>query len=306
MMAQNDAYPVYSIPEDISNQLEQLGTKSKFWYRGADGQRMLFKIGRPGTGENWAEKVCAEICEMLDLPHAQYDFAKWRNSEGIVTPSTVPHDGRLILGNELLASYIEDYDKNKRSRARQHTVGRVIAFTNIRTISTPLGWEKEHGIETAADVIVGYLMLDALVSNQDRHHENWGLIFIPSVGLYLAPTFDHASSLGRNESDQRRQERLTTNDKGMNVRAYVERAKTPLYKASSSKSPLSTVEAFEEASRIRPAAGAFWKSKLSVIDSSMYLGILNRVPNTLISDTAREFALKMLEENTDRLLNSGS
>ena len=89
----------------------------------------------------------------------------------------------------------------------------------------------------------------------------------------------------------------------MSVRAYVSRAKTPLYKTLSSTSPLSTIAAFEEAARLRPVAGTFWLSKLGAIDSNMYQNALNRIPNNLISDTAREFALKMLEENTDRLLN---
>lgn len=306
MNTQNGVYPVYAVPPDASSQLEQMGTKSKFWYKDTDGQRVLFKEGRPGTGENWAEKVCSEICGMLDLPHAQYDFATWRDNEGVITPSIVPDGARLILGNELLARVIKDYDQDKRSHAKQHTVGRVITVTNFPNISTPLGWNKDPEIETAADVIVGYLMLDALVSNQDRHHENWGVILDSSQGLFLAPTFDHASSMGRNETDQRRQERLTTKDAGMSVRAYVGRAKTPLYRTSSSASPLSTIGAFEEAARLRPVAGMYWLSKLGAIDSNMYQNVFDKVPDYLISDTAREFARKMLEENTDRLFNMGS
>jgi len=49
-------YPIIEVPEGASSQLEQLGTKSKFWYRDQDNKRILFKRGRPGTGENWAEK----------------------------------------------------------------------------------------------------------------------------------------------------------------------------------------------------------------------------------------------------------
>jgi hypothetical protein len=39
----------------------------------------------------------------------------------------------------------------------------------------------------------------------DRHHENWGVVVMTDeygeTSFSLAPTFDHASSLGRNESD---------------------------------------------------------------------------------------------------------
>ncbi|MFV2058894.1 MAG: phosphatidylinositol kinase, partial [Thiohalomonadales bacterium] len=61
--------------DHAASQLEQLGTKSKFWYRNDYGS-MLFKQGRPNTGENWAEKVCCEMCKLLKLPHAHYEFAE--------------------------------------------------------------------------------------------------------------------------------------------------------------------------------------------------------------------------------------
>lgn len=302
-MPDDASYPVVVVPEDASSQLEQLGTKSKFWYQNELGQTVLFKEGRPGTGENWAEKVCCEICSALDLPHAHYDFATWRGRVGVITPTIVPERGRLILGNELLASFIKDYDRNQRVRARQHTVRRVIAITSSATIKSPIGWDAPKVIESGADVLVGYLMLDVLVSNQDRHHENWGLIYVPGTGVALAPTFDHASSLGRNETDQARLERLVTKDAGRSVEAYVRRAKTPLYQTPSSARALTTLEAFDEAAKIRPKAAEYWLDKLSNVRQETYTNIFGKVPNELISDTARRFGLKMLEVNTNRLLN---
>lgn len=42
--------------------LEQLGTKEKYWIYNSDTkEKKLFKIGREGTGENWAEVVAYEI-----------------------------------------------------------------------------------------------------------------------------------------------------------------------------------------------------------------------------------------------------
>src|SRR5690606_14933665 len=53
--------------------------------------------------------------------------------------------------------------------------------------------------------IGGYLVLDAVIGNTDRHHENWGILRKKTgtgyVG-YLAPSFDHASSLGRELHDE--------------------------------------------------------------------------------------------------------
>ncbi|VAW50508.1 hypothetical protein MNBD_GAMMA06-2253, partial [hydrothermal vent metagenome] len=84
-------YPIIELSADVPEQLEQLGTKTKFWYHDSDGRRMLFKEGRPNTGENWAEKICCELCRKLGLPHAEYELAVWKDGrKGVVSPMFVP------------------------------------------------------------------------------------------------------------------------------------------------------------------------------------------------------------------------
>ena len=116
-------------------------------------------------------------------------------------------------------------------------------------------------------------MLDALISNQDRHHENWGLVIVPDQGVFFAPTFDHASSLGRNETDKVRIEMLVTRDKGRSVEAYVQRAISALYATPSNSRPLGTLEAFTEAAKIRPDAANYWIGRLANINLEEFRGI---------------------------------
>ena len=297
-------YPIVEIPEDAPAQLEQLGTKNKFWYRNENGQRMMFKRGRPGTGENWAEKVCCEICRLLDIPHAEYGLAVWKDQSGVVTPTFVPKGGRLVLGNELLARIVDDYDRTARFRARQHTVRTVMAVASSKAIAFPMDWNPPESITDAAGVFVGYLMLDALVSNQDRHHENWGVIFLPGEGVFLAPTFDHASSLGRNETDAARTDRLTTKDKGRSVDAYVARAKSAFYATHSSTKSLTTLDAFREAAKIRPEAANHWVGQLAGVSMKSCRKILAEIPDTEILTPARDFAVRMIEINASRILQT--
>jgi hypothetical protein len=298
------SYPIIELADDVPTQLEQLGTKTKFWYRDQNGQSMLFKEGRPGTGENWAEKVCSEICRLLELPHADYDLAKWKERKGVITPTFVPKGGRLVLGNELLARIVDDYDQTRRFSARQHTVRTVMAAASISAVGFPIGWQPPISIGDAAGVFVGYLMLDALISNQDRHHENWGIILIPEEGVFFAPTFDHASSLGRNETDAMCIERLMTKDKGRSVETYVARAMSAFYSSHSSTRPLTTLDAFREAAKIRPVAADYWLGRVSSISKGAFNGILSEIPDKEITEPARRFANKMLEINTDRILQT--
>lgn len=120
--------------------------------------------------------------------------------------------------------------------------------------------------------------------------------------MFFAPTFDHASSLGRNETDETRVERLKTKDKGRSVQAYVERARSAFFATPASVKPLKTLEAFREAAKIRPAAADYWRERLVVIDRNLYRDILDEVPDTEISAPARDFACSMLEINANRLL----
>ena len=295
-------YPIIALPYDAPYQLEQLGTKAKFWFRNEDDQQILFKVGRPGTGENWAEKVCSEVCRLIGLPHAVYDLATWKEFKGVVTESFVPPNGRLVFGNELLSKLVNDYDHGKRYQARQHTVRLVM--TVLGGTMLPLGWLSPDGsINSSASLFVGYLMLDALVGNQDRHHENWGVIWLPERGVFFAPTFDHASSLGRNEQDHVRNEILTTKDQGRSIAAYAQRARSALFASPNDAKPLKTLEAFNEAAKIRPQAAEFWLNRLSDITQQDFDLILNEIPDSEISPTAKVFASKIFEINRQRLMN---
>ncbi|WNN88943.1 hypothetical protein [Gloeocapsopsis dulcis] len=143
--------------------------------------------------------------------------------------------------------------------------------------------------------------MDAWIGNTDRHHENWAFISVDDK-IYLAPTYDHASSLGRNESDEKRQKRLTTSDYGFSIQAYVEKCTSALYAKNSDKKPLTTFDAFFRASQEYPNAAKAWLNNLAKVSSNDTLELFERIPSNLITETAINFAQKILELNQFRLL----
>lgn len=297
-------FQIQTVPDDTSAQLEQLGTKAKEWFKSMDGEYVLFKEGRPGTGENWAEKACCEIARLLKLPHAEYELAIRKGKQGIITPTLVPEGGRLILGNELLAKNSDKYDPNVRYKSSQHVLRLVLVVLQRANVGMPIGWQPPPEITNAAAVFMGYLLLDALVCNQDRHHENWGLIMSREGVLTLAATFDHASSLGRNETDESRLARLNTKDSGFSVQAYVEKARSGLYESSSSKKTMTALAAFVECAKTDLPAARYWITRLEEIQPSDFSGILSKIPDDWISVPARDFASAMLSTNKNRLLTA--
>ncbi len=295
-------FQVLSIPAHVSILAEQLGTKHKFWFQNDAGIGYLFKEITPHTGEDWSEKIASELCEFLGLPHAVYGLAIWQAKRGVVCPTFIPPGGGLVHGNELLARRNPEYPVNQRQGVSQHTLQAVLTVVENTQIRVPLGWQPLQGIVSAADVFVGYVMLDAWIANQDRHHENWGLVVSPEDTRHLAPSYDHASSLGRNETDENRQDRLTTRDKRRAMEWYVERATSAFYMSPSSTKPMSMLDVFREAGRIQPAAAKAWLIRLESIPLQDIQSLFEQLPPDRISLVAIDFALRMLKLNRQRLL----
>jgi hypothetical protein len=307
-----DAFPVVSVRDNVFQSLAPVGTKPKFWFAASDSEthavetpfedEILFKEARPQTGEDWAEKIVSELCAVLSLPHAQYDLAVWRGRPGVISRSFVPKQGRVELGNELLVTRIPAYPDRQFYQVREHTLCRVLAVLEDPSLHVPLAWAGLEGITTPVEVFVGYLMLDAWIANQDRHHENWGLVVTPERTRHLAPSYDHASSLGATEQDDRRQNRLTTRDRGYAMDRYVTRARSAFYASPVQSQPLSTLEAFTRASERYPSAARVWLTRLAGVSLVQVRALFERLPHDRISAIAIEFAVKMLELNQQRLL----
>jgi len=296
-------YPVVEVPDSAAELTEPLGTKPKFWFPREDGLDWLFKEARPSTGEDWAEKVACELCRQIELPHAHYDLATWRGRRGVATPSFVPADGRLDHGNELFAQVVEDYPKRQFFRVSQHTLDVVLDLIGRDVVKAPQGFVEAAALRTGGDVFIGYLMLDAWIANQDRHHQNWGLVRTSEGTIELAPSYDHASSLGRNESDEERRIRLDTRDAGRSIEAYVRRARSAFYGAPGDSRPLGTLEAFKRAAERRPQAAVTWLDRLDAVETASVTAILENIPPDRISQTAAEFAKAILDANRRRLLD---
>jgi hypothetical protein len=295
-------YQIIKVPDHAAHLPEQLGTKPKFWFQGENSVNYLFKEGRPNTGDDWSEKVASELCDFLGLPHAVYKLAVWRGRRGVICPSFVPEGGRLVHGNELLAEVVAEYPARQFFRVHQHTLRSVLAIIEDETVRVPIGWERLPGVLLAIDVFTGYLMLDAWIANQDRHHENWSLVVSPEPAVHLAPTYDHASSLGSNETDKNRRDRLTTRDRGRLMERYVERAQSAFFSSPSHSKPMSTLDAFRYAGSERPAAARAWLESLAKLSWQDVQMVFELIPCSLISDVAIEFALGMLDLNRQRLL----
>ncbi len=199
------------------------GPARKFWFTRTDDTRWLFKYSRPQTGEHWSEKVAAEIGAQLGIPVARVELAMCDGLPGACSQSFLSDESALVHGNELLQEVDQTYPVTQLRGVSKHTVDAV--FEQLSNVDPPIG---SPSTLSAADCFVGYLLLDALIGNGDRHHENWAVIH-DTAGRRLAPSYDHASSLGRELLDEARVIRLGGADRDRTLDRYAARATSAFY-----------------------------------------------------------------------------
>lgn len=242
------------------------------------------------------------------MPHAIVELAKCEDRRGVVSKDFTERKtkGYLVHGNELLIEIDSDYPMKQFWKVSQHSVDKIIEVLSGDFIGLPSGYSFPSNIDTALDLFLGYLMFDALIGNTDRHHENWGVIVRKEHSephVELAPTFDHASSLGRELEETRRESLLAGNNYRANVSTYAQRASSAIYLHAGDDKPLSTLVAFVELTKYTPNARNIWLDKLRDITEDSFKDCISRIPESILSRQSGEFVYQLLLFNKNQLLN---
>ncbi len=287
-----EPYPVVIVRPAWALDEEGMGTKRKFWYRDPDTRtEWLFKYPRERTGEHWAEKIAAEVAGALGVDHATAELAVFDGQKGVALRSFVPPGEELVHGNQLMELAVDSYNPDAGFRYRRHSLANI--WECLGLLSRLIGSD----LPTTKRLFAGYLLLDAVVGNTDRHHENWGISLGAGRGVRLAPSFDHGSSLGRELRDERRRSRLAEAQVG----AYVRRGRGGVYWSENEVHGPSPLELFRLASRRYPNSFLPALSRVGRLGGGKVRELVDRVPGDWMSPAARDFACKLMEISIERL-----
>jgi hypothetical protein len=286
---------------NISEFIEEVrdnGVLRKAWYNNPELGNCLFKeTHKPSwlavdIRSDWSEKVIYEIATLLNLPVARYEFAtgyvneSTESVDGIVSVNCIPINSTEISGEKFLMANI-NYESSNHS---EYIVERVLNTLQLGKVMPPKSWTHIPNIDSGAKLFVGYLILDALVNNKDRHDHNWGVIAIGNR-LELIPSFDHGFSLGASENISKPE---------FSISYYLDRYRSSFHDGDGA---LPTLEVFVRAAKLYPEAAQIWQDKLRSITPEQIDEIFNRIPEGRITPTAATFAKALLEYNRSQILN---
>lgn len=252
------------------------------------GSDWLFKYpARAASGEHWAEKVAAEVAALLAIPHARVELAEFQGQRGSITQSFLPGGAaELAHGNEVL----EDAIGAGNFHDSHHTIANIRQALN--GIFRPLGVHQQIQLQ-----FVRFLVLDGVISNCDRHSENWGIVRTPE-GLSLAPSYDHGSSLGRELFDTARERRLAEGTIGR----YSERGRGGIFRSDADAHGLSPLQVVRTIAAEAPDLVGLALGGLEPADEAAFQAIIRRMPAGWMSDAAQSFALELMRYNRSELI----
>ncbi|MFJ4169968.1 HipA domain-containing protein [Paenarthrobacter sp. NPDC089714] len=272
---------------------EPAGENEKTWFVAPDGSRWIFKRNRPqrSPNEHSSEFVASKVALLLGIPAAEIRLATISGELGCISRDVKSQPRHQLNSASLfIAEYANDFDPRARDGVG-HSLENIQRV--LQDVSPPIGHEGE-GLTSAA-WFAGYLVFDALIGNQDRHSENWSLELDLKGTYHLAPSYDHATSLGIVQRNDEKLGRLLGDREALNT--FVARARGTRFENQTKTSLVDVAAAFCEIPGID--AGIHWGQKVDEID---LLEVEEIVASSRMSVPNDKLAIEVVRLNKERLM----
>ncbi|WP_183094059.1 hypothetical protein [Nocardioides stalactiti] len=247
-----------------------------------------------GDGSESALTDCAEVftsrlAVAIGLPAAECRFAVSDGDLGLISRNVTPHGFALNTGATYLPevegyerrSDVSNPDGGRMRRDEGYTLDAVERV--LESVGPPPGIDDLSGFA----VFAGYLVLDALIANGDRHPGNWALLERQVDGArFLAPTYDHGSALGAGMTEANRRDK--------DPEAFARRGRANPFEPRKQLLVDLALEA------VRRSGAGLWLERVGALDGAAIQATLEAPPGRL-SEVASTFVERVVLENQRRL-----
>lgn len=283
-------------------ELEKKGQDRRRWLRDpATGQAWLFKpvVVRAGhrQGEDWAEVLASYIGQGLGVPCAEIRLATSGVVEGCLSKDHKPRAGWQIQPGSVLLTDVEPGYQSRVKGRPGHSLANIQRL--LSDLAAPLGFEPLA--YNAFDVFVGYLVLDAVSANRDRHDDNWSVLRPPTGGPdRLCGAYDQAGALGFNLTDDYRSQCIRSG----HVENWSRKGTAHRFEHPAGEPPPTLVAfAHRALSMLQPSVARHWLEAVERLDVDQVERQARQSP--VMSETAVTFAMSVLRINRERMLSDG-
>lgn len=250
------------------------------------------------SGEDWAEKISYEVAVHLGVPAAETELASVFSLDeeqrvwGSISRDIRPRKWSSAPGASLLAEIDPAFDTDT---CEGHTLTSIHLALTGAGITGPIG--TAYAEWPAFDVWAGYLVLDALIANTDRHAHNWGVVLDEDSGAtYLGPSFDHGTSLAAAEMERNRAARVSDGS----VSEWCAKGRSKRFYGGEPRDLVGL--AAEAVSMCSAGARQHWVTEVSAVDLEVCDDVIHRIPN--MSEMTRSFVSTVLAANRKRLCDA--
>lgn len=148
----------------VTPELTTNGAYAKAWRRHEDSSLWLYKLGANGNTESRIEVMCSNLLDKMNVEHVHYEAGQDEDKYVCMCPCMTTESKAVLTGMEF------------------------ISYCNVNGIDP-----DTHMFEIDGESIYKMWIVDFLISNRDRHGQNWGFFYDTETMEILGchPLFDH-------------------------------------------------------------------------------------------------------------------
>ena len=148
----------------VTPELTTNGAYAKAWRRHEDGNLWLYKLGANGSTESRIEVMCSNLLDKMNVEHVHYEAGQDEDQYVCMCPCMTTEREAVLTGMEF------------------------ISYCNVNGIDA-----DARMMEIDGESIYKMWIVDFLISNRDRHGQNWGFYYDTETMEILGchPLFDH-------------------------------------------------------------------------------------------------------------------